>query len=75
VRAIDAAVGRGVRSDVIGAFAREALGPEGRLILMVKHGAKSLPPWGFEVVSRLRYQLDGGFDHEAVELRAKQRST
>jgi 16S rRNA (guanine527-N7)-methyltransferase len=75
VRAMDAAVGRGIRSDVIGAFAREALGPEGRLILMVKHGAKSLPPWGFAVVARHRYQLQGGFDHEVVELVAKPCST
>ena len=64
--AIDAAIGRGLRADVLAALSRRILTPRGRLLVMRKQEAREAWLDGFTESTRLEYRLPGGEGHEVA---------
>ena len=62
--AIDVAIGRGLRADVLAVLSRRILTPRGRLLVMRKQEAREVRLDGFAESTRLGYRLPGGEKHE-----------
>jgi 16S rRNA (guanine527-N7)-methyltransferase len=64
--AIDSAIGRGLRADVLAALSRRVLAPRGRLLVMRKQEVPEAWLDGFAEFTRLGYRLPGGERHEVA---------
>jgi 16S rRNA (guanine527-N7)-methyltransferase len=66
---IDLAIGRAVRTDLLGELSIPVLNPTGRLIVMRKRSDLECRIEGFREIDRLPYDLPGGERHQIVVFR------